>query len=413
MVLAVIALGVLIWIGVTIYQPFMDFITSDHSAGEVSMPEPETSSQMPIGASSELEPEPAPEPAANALRSVYLPMETARDAAALTVFLDSLKGTDVNAVMVDIKDAAGKVLYATTNGQAVATGAVVENSLDLTAFAQTLEANGLSLVVRMSAFRDPIAASANNRDNAILYGDSTERWMWLDVDSVAWLNPYAEGARAYLIALAAEAVDAGAKLVVMNDMHFPYGSANNANLGPNVGETTRAQILTTFMEDLSARLHEKNARAAVYMSASSIVAEAENATRYGGSPLDVKMQTLILGALPYQFRDDFSSGGLEVVQPLQNPAGVTQSSIAFIRDAYTQRGEDSPEIILLLQGGNETNNAETPYTAEQIAAQLDAVKTAELGEYILYQTGGNYLLKAGAENASEQPANPESPASPE
>lgn len=402
-VLAVLAVLALIFVGINIYQPFMDFITSDHSAGDVSMPESTPSSEAPAESLSESEPEPTPAaPTADKLRSVYLPIDTARDAAALQTFLDSLAGSEINAVMIDIKDATGKVLYNTTNEQAAAWGAPVENPLDLKAFAVTLQSRNLSLVVRISAFRDPVAARADNRQNAITYGQTN--YLWLDIDENPWLNPYTEGARAYLTALAVEAADAGAKLVVLNDMHFPYGSATNANLGPDSATITRAQILSTFVEEISVRLAEKNARAAVYMGASSINSEAENATRYGGSPLDVKMETLMLGALPYQFSGDYNTGGLVIQQPLQNPAGVTQSVLAFIADAYTQRGEEAPAIIPLLQGGNEEANAAAPFTAEQVSAQIEAASATEIGGYVLYQTTGNYLLKAGGSGGSDEQA---------
>lgn len=393
-VLSVLAIAALVFAGFLVYDPLYRFLTADHSAGEVSLPEPEAEPES--ASAPEPEPEPEPEPAVvSDLRAVYLPTETALDAAALDAFLASLAGSEINAVMVDIKNAAGSVLFGTQNQNALQWGAVAENPLDLRALSAALEERELSLVVRMSAFRDPLAASAG-RENAIFYRDT--EMLWLDAAADAggrpWLNPYAAGAREYVSALALEAADMGARMVVLENAQFPSYSESNAGFGPGSQDVTRSQILSLFIDELTAALRHKGARTAIYLPAISLTQESENVTRYGGSPLDIAGDCILLGALPYQFGGGYDTGGLTVEQPVANPGGATEAILAYTVEAYQRSGAEPPTILPLLQGGSEPDvNAAAPYTKVQVDAQIGAVKAAGLSEYFLYSTTGNYLLQ--------------------
>ena len=392
-VLTVIGIILLIFVGISIYEPVYNFIMGNFSSTPPAVepiPEPEpASSQAEVA-----EPEPEPIPAASEVRAVFLPVATAKDPAALEAFLTSLEGTEINTVMVDIKDAAGNILYNTANAQAMEWGAVLAAPLDLAGLSASLEAKGLSLAVRMHTFQDPLAARAN-RDNAIQYRDS--EWLWYDAAESAggkpWLNPYSDGAREYITSLVLEVADMGAKLVVMDSVQFPVGSEANATFGAQSAGFARADILRSFMDNLNSALQEKQARAAAYVTATAMTQEYENQTRYGGSPLAAAGGYVVPGVLPYQFGTDFSYGNVTIAQPVAEPGKAVEGALSLFLDEHPLAGEN-PTYIPLLQGGNEgETNAASPYTKAQIDAQIDAVKARDISEYILFATDGSYLLQ--------------------
>lgn len=386
----VLSFAALVYVGTIIYEPIYDFVMNIGKPAEIVYTEPE----IPEPAESEppAEPEPKPEPEYDKLRAVYLPFETASDNARLDAFLSELSGTEINAVMIDIKNADGDVLYKTGNEMAGKWGVTVSNAIDLKAFSSKLEQKNLYLAVKMSVFRDPRAASAGRLDYAINYQNTD--YLWLDAapdnGGKPWLNPYSQLTQDYLESLALEAADAGAKMIVLENVRFPDNSGVYATFGKSPVTMGRSEILRAFVEYLTGRAEEKNARIAVYYPVTEQSGDQEQANRYGGSPLKIPVKHMLLGAQPSQFGGDYSEGGLEIAQPLQDPAGAVKASVN-----YTKRGV-SPDaaMIPMLQGGNDApfNNAQS-YTVSQVKAQIEAARELGLDEYVLYNSNGEYLLK--------------------
>jgi hypothetical protein len=390
-ILALVAAGVLVFLGVSVYEPVAEFFRelTSPTEPELDLPPPPT-----VATEAPTPPPTEPEPVLvfPDTKAAYLPPAVLADEARLNAALENIAGSDVNTILVDIKDANGTVLYNTKNAEAITWGAVAENPLDLAAFARRLEEEELMLAVRIHAFQDSLAASSN-RDYAIRYQDL--EWLWLDAAEAdggrPWLNPYSEGAKQYITSLCLEAADAGAKLVMLDSFQFPLGSANNANFGSRAGVVSRGDMLRSYQKELSAKLEEKEARTAIYMPALAIAQDIENETRYGGNPLYIAGDSVVLGALPYQFPAGFAYGDVAATQPFADPGDATELALAIGMDAQSF-AEEAPDYIPLLQGGSEPSRSAIPFTPAGVQAQLDAVQAHGVDEYILYVTDGNYLI---------------------
>jgi hypothetical protein len=87
-----------------------------------------------------------------------MPFESAADGSSLQAFLRALPD-DVNAVMLDVKNSQGQLLYRTSNESAIAWGAPAEQTVDLESLAHSLNLEGYYLVARMQTFSDPVCAT--------------------------------------------------------------------------------------------------------------------------------------------------------------------------------------------------------------------------------------------------------------
>lgn len=357
-VLWVVAVAALVFVGMNVYGPVRSFLENNMNLGGYrSEPPPESSvAEQSLPEVAPPAPEPPPKSVPTGLRTVYLPTATALDSDALGAFLSSLEGSDVNSVMVDIKDATGAVLFDTKNADAVLWEAVSATPVPLKSLADQLAGLDLHLVVRMSAYLDPTAARGG-RENAIFYQDSEMLWLdnFADAGGKPWLNPYAAGSQQYLTDLATEAVDAGAVLVVLENLQFPVGSGGNATFGADA-TGTRSEALGGFVSELSAQLEEQGARLAVTIPALALTQEYESGIRYGGSPLDSSGSNVVLSASADQL-----AGALETVREALPGDGV---------------------VIPLILGD--------ALTTEQLAEQVAAVQAEE---YILFAADGVYALQ--------------------
>lgn len=386
-IFGIAGLAVLILIGILLYRPVVNFFASVGES-EVSMPEIDTSDNTSSTESEVAQNQSSSGDESSALSTVstsdlhmaYLPTATAADTAALNAFIAELDPNTVNTVLVDIKDSNGNVLFNAQSQQAVEWGTVTSNAYDLTAVAKALEEKGFSLAVRMSTFNDSIAAKKDIA-NAIEYQSSG--MYWLDGNNTQWLNPYASGAQAYLTELATEAVEAGAKLVVLDSYRFPQYSSSDATFGDESTGISRTEALKTYLDELTATLEAKGARTAIYLTPALLVGDA---TLYGGSPLDFAGEDIVMGILPSMFSGTYGETTLTLADSLNDPGAAVKAILEYVQPLC-----EGHTIIPFIQGDSQTGTA-TAFTADQISAELDAVSDAEIKDYILYSSTGEYLL---------------------
>lgn len=344
------------YLGTIIYRPVYDFVmnlSKEPPPIAETLPEPESGSEPEPEA--EREPEPPAEPEYEPLRAVYVPMATGGTTADIDAIISGLEGTGANAVMIDIKNSAGDVLFKTKNEMANKWGVVSGNAVDLRELAGKLEAKGLMLAAKMSVFRDPRAASAGRLAYAINYQDS--EFLWLDAapenGGRPWLNPYSIPTQEYINSLADEAFDAGVKLLVLENVQFPDNSAVYATFGKDAVAMSRAEILETTVLNLQKKAEEKGARVAVTFPVTAVTRTEGEDSRYGGSILKTVGKYLLLDVSPSQFANGFSQNGLEIENAGQDPVGAVKAAIDYIKQGVSPE----TEIIPMLGGTKDERDA--------------------------------------------------------
>jgi hypothetical protein len=380
--IAVAVIAGLGFLGYIIHIPIRDAIRGWQSEPEPE-PAPAITEPQPIAQS---EASPAAEPAAapDRLRAVYMPPSAVLSAAERVRFLEGLPG-EINAVMLDIKDSDGSVLFKTDVNEATEWATVSPGAIDLSALSGELEERGLALIARMGTFGD-VMASIANKELAVQYRAPGTAWLddFAENGGRRWLNPYDKTARKYLIDLAADAAKKGAAMVVLNDLHFPRNSmTSDAYFGETAG-ITRAGCLKTFADEATLAVERAGGRLCVLMPVSALT--APNLTLYGGEAAAVLPKTVMLDALAYQFEEDYESGGLKLSSPSTDPAGTVRKAVGFAQGA-TRAG-----MIVLIQGGDGPEG-EAAITAGQVQKQVEELAALGVEEYVLYcvEPGGYKL----------------------
>jgi hypothetical protein len=384
----VAGIAALVFVGISIYEPVYNFIMSlGERAAEASQPEssiatPESS--LPEEPVSEPEPEPSPPETVEDLRIAYLP---AASLANIPAFLSTLPA-DSNAVMVDLKNSQGQLLYRSANPRALQWEAVAEGAVDLAALADTLKAEGYHLVARMQTFSDPIAARGDRVRNPIKYQNSETLWLdnYANQGGKPWLNPYAPDARSYLVELAVEMAQQGAVMVVLDGMRFPDDMTGTASFGEAAQGVGRDEILKTFLTEMDTALAAFGVRSAMALPATA-VDHVSKAVRYGGNPLALGAKQVMLSILPEELSTGYLAEGVTVTRPVVNIGATISEVLAFAKS----KAVGDVSFIPLLRGDR---TGATPLSATQMADQLAAAQSATGGEYVLYSPGGLYAATA-------------------
>lgn len=384
----------LAFVGWNAYEPISAYLSGTLAAPASAKP-PASSSEAEAASSqpAPTEPEAVPEPQApENMRAVYLPTTVLLDTTALDARLSQLATEGYNAILFDLKNNAGRVSYRSAIPQSES--AQGDDLLDLSALCKRLQERGFTPIGRLHAFRDPIAADVH-RSMSVKYMNT--QTLWLDNSAnnggKPWLNPFSDEARAYVIDLAAEAAQMGVQQIVLDSVNLPIGyMLEYASFGVDANAANTQKTLSDFVKEAETRVKSYDATLSLYVSGLAALGAQDQV--YGGNPLKLASENILLGMMPSQFGDNYSAplpldqtGTFTIDKPILSPyATVDQLYLAV---APTLEGK---QVTAMLQGATATGAFKNNkmYTAEDISEQVRALTKNNVGDYVLYSPDGSY-----------------------
>lgn len=184
-------------------QKDIDFIEEKFSSPTTTDTEPQKSTFQP------------PE----IIKAVYLTSWLAANPKVVDYVVNIAKNTEINAVVVDVKDWSGFIAYNTDIPEAAKYGAERILIPDIEAFLERFHREGIYVIARITVFQDPVLAQA--RPNLAVHRKSNKSLLWLDNVGLAWIDPAAKAAWDYNIASAKDAVGQGFDEINFDYVRFP------------------------------------------------------------------------------------------------------------------------------------------------------------------------------------------------
>lgn len=155
--------------------------------------------------------------------------------------------TEVNAIVLDLKDSTGHVFYKTSVPLASQIGAVDEK-FDPAVRLKEMKDRGIYTIARIVVFEDPILAEA--RPDLAIHDLATGR-LWTTWNGLAWVNAHERDVWQYNIDLAVEAAKLGFDEIQLDYIRFPSdGLLENADYGDEFANETRLEAISGFLEQM-------------------------------------------------------------------------------------------------------------------------------------------------------------------
>ena len=142
-----------------------------------------------------------PEP----LRAIYITACTASSRKNRERVLSVVTGTEINAMVIDIKDYSGTLAYASTSIPINYGGGC--RIIDLPRFIQELHEKGIYAIARITVFQDPVYAN-QNPSVAVKNKNNTDI-VWKDAKGLSYIDPGAPSYWDYIIKIGKEAYSIG------------------------------------------------------------------------------------------------------------------------------------------------------------------------------------------------------------
>jgi hypothetical protein len=186
-----------------------------------------------------------PKPAPIESRGIYLTSWTA-SSARFEELLAIIQRTELNTMVIDVKDATGKVFFDARVPLTDQIGAKEIRLKNLSSLLDRLHQNKVYAIARIVVFQDPILARAKPE---LALKNKNTGGIWLNYRGQAWVDPASEEAWKYNIDIAREAVRFGFDEVNFDYIRFPSdGQLNLIEYPVWDGQTAKYKVMRSFFE---------------------------------------------------------------------------------------------------------------------------------------------------------------------
>jgi len=183
------------------------------------------------------------------IKAVYMTSWTAATPSRLDYIVSLVKGTEANAVVIDIKDYSGHVLYNSKLEDVKTYGALEPRIKDLDALLNRLHSENIYAIARLTVFQDPVLAAARP-EWAVKTSSGA---VWKDNKGLSWMDPASQQVWDYNIAIAREAAARGFDEINFDYIRFPSDGSLAAMRFPvyNAAEKEKNVVIREFYEYLN------------------------------------------------------------------------------------------------------------------------------------------------------------------
>lgn len=159
--------------------------------------------------------------------------------------IELVNETELNAMVIDVKNDDGRVTYHMDSAQAKAIGADINLIKDIDGLIQKCKEKDIYLIGRVVAFKDPYLAEKKPE----LSVKTKDGRVFKDKNGLAWVNPYKKEVWDYLIEIASQAAEDGFDEIQFDYIRFSTDlNPDKLDFGADAEGKSRTDVITEFTE---------------------------------------------------------------------------------------------------------------------------------------------------------------------
>ncbi len=324
------------------------------------------------------------------VRGIFVNGPTAGSSAKLNDLIELTKQTDINAFVIDVKDDKGRITFDLDIPLVDQIDAEV-NQFDAEVVMDQLYDNNIYPIARIVAFKDSLL-SKKKPEYAIKNKDGT---LW-KYEENTWLNPYNRENWQYLLDIAKAAASKGFKEIQFDNTCFEATEhLEQADLGPDAENKTRAEVITEFVDYAVQELEPYPIEVSADVFGIIILSERDSQA-IGQDYLNMASRLDVICPMIYPSHYDFGYFGIPKdkhsdLYPYETIVGTLNAS----NKKYTSHEEEIPLAVVRpwLQAFTASYLGQGNYQAygsEEISSQIQAVYDTGLEEWLLWHSKSIY-----------------------
>jgi hypothetical protein len=296
--------------------------------------------------------------------------------------------TEVNAIVIDLKDYTGNISYPVEDPAIKKEGADTKRIPDLRALTNLLHAKNIYVIGRVAAFQDPYMVKKHPEYAIKTASDKTK--VWKDRKGISWIDAGAQGNWDYLIAIAKDAYAQGVDEIQFDYIRFPTDGNMKDIYFPASEGKSKADAVKGFME----YIHQKLAGTGIVTSADLFGMVTTNADDLGiGQVLENALPNFDYVS-PMVYPSHWPKGWNGFKDPEFKPYETIQISMGKAVERAKALGVSPNKLRPWLQDFG----LRTTYGPAEVRAQIQATYDVGLTSWLLWDPSTKFT--AGALHAS-------------
>ena len=278
-----------------------------------------------------------PETAQKGIRAIYIPPSSLDESSEANSYISLIKGTDINAVILDVKDDSGYLYYPSEIEIVKKVGNISEINCNYKQNIKKFHDAGIYVIGKITCFKDNVMP--RNRYGYRAYSvltDSNVNWYFMNT---FWMDPYKKAPTDYICGIIAEAALLGFDEIMLDEGKFPDAGPTYMLVYDDQG-VKRSDALTAFINKCADTAH-KNGMKASLSTPWKYLTDAlneESGQQYLLSKLEIDYFSPDFTYSSFSGMRSVEILGSTVTQPLKKPFDL----MSKLKDAFDgkQKGKD-------------------------------------------------------------------------
>ncbi|RIX54062.1 GTP-binding protein [Paenibacillus nanensis] len=326
-----------------------------------------------------------PQPDTPPIKGIYVTAHSA-GGSRMESLLKLVDETDLNSMVIDIKDDNGYITYPTTTPELLEIGTPKKFIGDIEKLMSTLKQHDIYPIARIVVFKDTVL-SVKKPELSFLQADGT---IWKNGRGESFVNPYRQEVWDYNIAIAKEAAKLGFKEIQFDYVRFPEGFENRSDsLTFNKTDVSRVDAVAGFVKYAREQLEPLGVRVSV-----DIFGYAASVPAAEGIGQDfVKISNDVHVISPMVYPSHYSTGWFNQTSPDRSPYETIKGAMEDTHEKLNDTGELKPIIRPWIQDFTASwlgKGNYLKYGKAEVEAQIKALHDSGINEYLLWNAGNKY-----------------------
>ncbi len=301
-----------------------------------------------------------------------------------------VKTTELNTMVIDIKNDSGEITYKIDNELAKEIGADIRYIPNPTELIERLKSEGVYLIARIVAFKDPLMAE-KKPEFAIKNADGS---VFHDSSDLAWVNPYKKEYWDYLLDVSKAAVDLGFDEIQYDYIRFSTAKGiSEADFGPEANSMTREEAVNGFLT----YAYENLAPLDVYVSVDvfgTIITNKSDGELIGQNFTEMAKHCDYICPMVYPSHYVETSYGIDI--PDANPHDLIYAAMTDAVSVLNEEKESSGARVAKLRPWYQAFTASwvngyISYTGKELRSQITGGEEAGVDEWFMWNAVNSYV----------------------
>ena len=326
----------------------------------------------------------------NPLKAIYMTSWVAGTLDWRDRMVKMIDETELNAIVIDIKDYSGKISFPMDDALILEVGSVEKRIGNIRDFIRILHEKDIYVIGRITVFQDPHFAKKYPEFAVQRLSDKS---VWSDNKGLSYVDPGARAAWEYTTAIARGAYAEGFDELNFDYIRFPSDGALDEVYYPVSEErvvrsptTGKAEIIEEFFAYLARELRGEGA----VLSADLFGLTTTSTTDLNIGQVLERAEPYFDYSAPMVYPSHFEHSFIGFARPAEHPYEVVKYSLERGRDRLIAASSSPSKLRPWLQDFD----LGATYTKEMVRAQLDAPCDAGLTSWMLWDAANLYTREA-------------------